>query len=86
MDDMVSRKAVIDAVHTATYGFICGAEDGDEMTEADKLVLSINKAVCTAIKALPSVQPLDAQASYYKGKLDTIAECRAILKSMQEGK
>lgn len=55
MDDLISRRAVIDAVHTATYGFICGAEDGDEMTDADKLVLSINKAVCGAIKALPSV-------------------------------
>lgn len=56
-DDTISRKAMIDAVHAATYGFICGAEDGDEMTDADELVLSINKAVCTAIKALPSVQP-----------------------------
>ena len=55
-DDTISRKETIDAVHTATYGFICGAEDGDEMTDADKLVLSINKAVCTAIKELPSVQ------------------------------
>ena len=56
-DDTISRKTVIDAVHTATYGFICGAEDGDEMTDADKMVLSINKAVCNAIKALPTVQP-----------------------------
>lgn len=55
MDDLISRRAVIDAVHTATYGFICGAEDGDEMTDADKLVLSINKAICGAIKALPTV-------------------------------
>ena len=53
-DDTISRKSVIDAVHTATYGFICGAEDGDEMTDEDKLVLSINKAICTAIKALPT--------------------------------
>lgn len=53
-DDTISRKSVIDAVHTATYRFICGAEDGDEMTDADELVLSINKAVCNAIKALPT--------------------------------
>ena len=56
-DDTISRKETIDAVHTAMYGFICGAEDGDEMTDADKLVLSINKAVANAIKALPTAQP-----------------------------
>jgi hypothetical protein len=56
-DDTISRKSVIDAVHTATYRFICGAEDGDEMTDADILVLSINKAVCAAIKALPTAHP-----------------------------
>lgn len=55
-DDTISRKSVIDAVHTAMYGFICGADD-DEMTDVEELVLSINKAVSNAIKALPSVQP-----------------------------
>lgn len=51
-DDTISRKAVIDTVHAAVRPFI--ANDGDEMNDADKMVLSINKAVCNAIKALPT--------------------------------
>lgn len=54
-DDTISRKSVIDAVHAAVRPFI--ADDGDEMNDADKLVLSINKAVCNAIKALPTALP-----------------------------
>lgn len=79
-DDTISRKSVIDAVHTATYGFICGAEDGDEMTEADKLVLSINKAVCGAIKELPSVQSTMGQltADDQSTKTDVISRRAAI--------
>lgn len=75
-DDTISRKATIDAVHSATYGFICGAEDGDEMTETDKLVLSINKAVANAIKALPSAQPQRMRGRWIpQGWNDTYCKC-----------
>lgn len=73
-DDTISRKAVIDTVHAAVRPFI--ADDGDEMTEADKLVLSINKTVCTAIKALPSVQPQRMRGRWIpQGWNDTYCKC-----------
>lgn len=60
MDDYISRQTIIEAVHSAMYPYFCGAEDGDALSEDEKLVLSVNKTICTAIKALPSadVQPV----------------------------
>lgn len=60
MADLIDRQTIIEAVHSAIYPFFCGTEDGDILSEDEKLVLSVNKAVCTAIKALPSadVQPV----------------------------
>lgn len=60
MADYIDKQKTIEAIHSAIYSFICGAEDGDELSEDEKLVLSVNKAICTAIKAFPSadVQPV----------------------------
>lgn len=60
MADYIDKQDAIYAVHRAAYQFFCGAEDGDELSEDEKLVLSVNKAVCGEIKALPSadVQPV----------------------------
>lgn len=56
MDDYINRQTIIDTIHSAIYPYFCGAEDGDALSEDEKLVLSVNKAVCTAIKALPSAE------------------------------
>ena len=60
MADYIDRHTIIESIHSAIYPFFCGAEDGDELSEAETLVLSVNKAICTAIKALPraDVQPV----------------------------
>lgn len=60
MADYIDRHTIIESIHSAIYPFFCGAEDGDELSEDEELALSVNKAVCTAIKALPSadVQPV----------------------------
>lgn len=60
MADYIDKQATIGAIHSAIYSYFCGAEDGDELSEDEKLVLSVNKAICTAIKAFPSadVQPV----------------------------
>lgn len=58
MADLIDRQTIIEAIHSAIYPYFCGAEDGDTLSEDEKLVLSVNKAVCTAIKALPSAQPV----------------------------
>ena len=55
MADLIDRQTIIEAIHSAIYPYFCGAEDGDALSEDEKLVLSVNKTVCTAIKALPSV-------------------------------
>lgn len=56
MADLIDRQTIIEAIHSAIYPYFCGAEDGDALSEDEKLVLSVNKAVCTAIKALPSAE------------------------------
>lgn len=60
MADYIDKQATIGAIHSAIYSYFCGAEDGDELSEDEKLVLSVNKAICTAIKAFPfaDVQPV----------------------------
>lgn len=60
MADYIDKQATIGAIHSAIYSYFCGAEDGDALSEDEKLVLSVNKAICTAIKAFPSadVQPV----------------------------
>lgn len=59
MADYIDRHTIIESIHSAIYPFICGAEDGDELSEAEKLVLSVNKAICTAIKAMPSADAIE---------------------------
>lgn len=60
MADYIDKQKTIEAIHSAIYSYFCGAEDGDELSEDEKLVLSVNKSICTAIKAFPSadVQPV----------------------------
>lgn len=83
MDDYIDRKTTIEAVHSAMYPYFCGAEDGDILSEDEKLVLSVNKTICTAIKVLPSadVQPvrhgkwIKAQRKGITSYGDGFAEC-----------
>lgn len=48
----MTKDAVIDVVHQTIYGFFdVVADDSEEpMSEKDKLLLEVNKAVCNAIK------------------------------------
>lgn len=57
MADLIDRQTIIEAIHSAIYPYFCGAEDGDALSDDEKLVLSVNKTICTAIKELPSAQP-----------------------------
>lgn len=51
----MTKDAVIDCVHRTIYGFIdVVADDSEEpISEKDKLLLEVNKEVCSAIKAMP---------------------------------
>lgn len=83
MADYIDKQATIGAIHSAIYSYFCGAEDGDELSEDEKLVLSVNKAICTAIKAMPhaDVQPvrhgkwIDGKRMGYDGVFVWHREC-----------
>ena len=47
-------KIIIDIVHKTIYGFfdVCGDDEETPMTDKDKLLLKVNKAICNNIKAL----------------------------------
>ena len=53
--DTVSRQAVIDTVRKIILGFFSD-EDG-VMTDTEKTLLSVNKAICNGVRELPSAQP-----------------------------
>lgn len=55
-DELISRQAAIDAVHSAVFDFFDFAEDDSEspMTYYDEQLLSLDKAITAKIKSLPS--------------------------------
>ena len=80
MIDLIDRQTIIETIHKAIYPYFCGAEDGDILNEDEKLVLSVNKAVCTAIKALPSA---DIDLSNFSDKLWAAAYERGKIEAQQ---
>ena len=51
----MTKDAVIDVIHKTIYGFFSIVEDDSEepISEKDKLLLEVNKAVCNAVKEMP---------------------------------
>lgn len=51
----MTKDAVIDVVHKTIYGFFdVVADDSEEpISEKDKLLLEVNKAVCNAVEEMP---------------------------------
>lgn len=58
VNDTISKLSAIDTIHKIIYGFFDVAEDDSEepISEKDKLLLAVNKAICNGIKQLPSTQ------------------------------
>lgn len=59
MADLIDRQTIIETIHSAIYPYFCGAEGGDALSDDEKLVLSVNKTICTAIKELPSADAIE---------------------------
>lgn len=59
VNETVNKQSAIDTIHKIIYGFFDVAEDDSEepISEKDKLLLAVNKAICNGINALPSAQP-----------------------------
>ena len=55
MDDVISRQVVVDTVHKTILGFF--SDEDDVMTDTEKTLLNVNKAVCNELAKLPSVHP-----------------------------
>lgn len=55
-DDLISRQDAIDLIHKTIYGFfdIVDNESEEPMSEKDKFLLEVNKAVSNRTKELPS--------------------------------
>lgn len=59
MTDLISRQAAIEVAHRTIFDFFCIVEDDSEspITESDKRLLELNKAITTAIRGLPTIEP-----------------------------
>lgn len=53
--DTIDRQSTIETIHKAIYALFNDTEE--PMTEKDKLLLTVNKAVSTAVRNLPASQP-----------------------------
>ena len=81
MADLIDRKSVIDVIHKAIFDFFDIVDDDDEspMTYKDEQLLTLNKAIVTKIKALPSAD-IDLsgfsdrlwRAAYERGKAEVV--------------
>ncbi len=58
-ENCISRQAVINTIHKTIYGFFDVVDDDSEepINDKDKLLLSINKGISNAVKALPLAIP-----------------------------
>jgi hypothetical protein len=61
--DLISRQAAIEAVHKSIFDFfdVCDDDEESPMTYKDELLLEVNKAITTQIKAVVSAQPIEAE-------------------------
>lgn len=61
MDDLISRKAAIDAIHKSIFDLMDEFRiniDGEEiMSDSDRLLLKANKVICNSVKELPPYTP-----------------------------
>ena len=60
MSDLISRQDAIRLVHSVLYEMMVDAaatEIEKPMSKEDKLLLRVNKVVCTKLKNMPSAQP-----------------------------
>ena len=58
MSDLINRHDAIATVHHSIFDFFDVVEDDKEspITEKDKMLLELNKALCNNIKELPSAE------------------------------
>ena len=70
MEEMVSKQLVIDTVHKIILGFF--SEEDGVMTDTEKTLLSVNKAVCNGVRELPSAQPEQCKFEYHYDHTDCI--------------
>ena len=57
--DLIDRAEVIKLIHRTVYEFMDVDNDGQPITTEDKILLSVNKAICNEIKDLPSAEKTD---------------------------
>lgn len=67
MSDLISRHAAIETVRHSIYDFFDVVEDDEEspITEKDKMLLELNKALCNNIKELQSAEITQADVELY---------------------
>lgn len=75
MTDLISRQAAIEAVHKSIFDFfdICDDDEESSMTYKNELLLELNKAITTQIKAVASAQPIEAEPTKH-GRWITVSD------------
>ena len=83
--DCISRQAVINTVRTIILGFFSD-EDG-VMTDTEKTLLSVNKAICDGVRALPSAQQDCTECEDYDHETKSCPKyCDVIRQTVEEAK
>lgn len=81
MADLIDRKSAIDVIHKAIFDFFDIVDDDDEspMTYKDEQLLTLNKAIVTKIKALPSADVPDTTFGNMISRQAAIDEAYAVI-------
>jgi hypothetical protein len=84
-DDLISKQVVINTVRTIILGFFSD-EDG-VMTDTEKTLLSVNKAICDGVRALPSAQQDCTECNEYDHTTHSCPKyCDVIRRTLEEAK
>lgn len=57
--DLISRQAAIETVHSTIFDSFDICDDESPMTESDKRLLELNKAITTALRRQPTIDPVN---------------------------
>lgn len=74
------NEKILDIIHKTIYQFfdVCGDDEEVPMSDKDKLLLEVNKAICNNLKALKEEQETQTGHWLFYGRLLKCSNCGSI--------
>ena len=84
-------KEILDTIHKTIYQFfdVCGEDEECNISDKDKLLLEVNKAICTNLKALEPKEPFInkpcvSEQACHEDKMKVLEKIRAEIEQITD--